>query len=150
MLTQKFNPTFNKHLELQSKIKTVFFVKQGLTNIKVTFNKDAFIVGEVAEALCEIDNTQCDKEIKCVKMKLRRLIYASAKDSRKMKDNITLIKLKFPGVGAKQSGVVKCEMPLVYEKDLEIYIKRLPAAEQGRNEPEFEHLKKFIVPTVVG
>ncbi len=46
-----------------------------------------------------------------------------------MKDNITLIKLKFPGVAAKQKGVVKCEMPLVYVKDLETYIKRLPVGE---------------------
>jgi len=34
-------------------------------------------------------------------MKLRRLIHASSKESQKMKDDATLIKLKFPGIGAK-------------------------------------------------
>ncbi len=58
-----------------------------------------------------------------------------------MKDDATLIKLKFPGIGAKQRGVVKCQIPLMFQKDLETFIKKLPVEEQGRNEPEFEHLK---------
>ena len=78
----------------------MFFVKQGSAKVSVTFNKDAFEHGETALAECSLDNRECEKEVKKVKIKLKRLIYATAKDKFKLKYNDTLAEAEYPGVPA--------------------------------------------------
>jgi hypothetical protein len=63
----------------------------------------------------------CDKDIKCVKFKWRRVLHAISKGGRHFKSNKTLSKLQFPGVESGKKGTVNVEMPLVYAKDLETF-----------------------------
>ncbi len=63
-------------INLEGKVKTLFLLKQGTARVSVTFSKDHFVIGELAKVKCEVDNTHCDKGIRCVKLKFRRLIHA--------------------------------------------------------------------------
>jgi hypothetical protein len=63
-------------INLEGKVKTLFLLKQGTSKVSVTFCKDHFVIGELATVKCEVDNTRCEKGIRCVKLKLRRLIHA--------------------------------------------------------------------------
>jgi hypothetical protein len=79
-------------------------------------------VGETARAICLVDNTHCDKDVKCIKFKWRRLIHTKSKNgTRTFKKHKTLSKLEFPGMPSGKSGEVKVEMPLMYTKDLETF-----------------------------
>ena len=77
------NPRLKIHMDLEGKVKTLFFVKQGSSKIGVTFNKDCFNINEQAVATCEVDNTKCEKDIKFLKFKFRRLIYAVSRCGHK-------------------------------------------------------------------
>lgn len=88
----------NRSLTLDKNIKTMFFVKQGNSKVDVTFNKDCFVLGDTASAIVNIDNSKCEKDIKNVKFKLRRLIHGIAKDTWKFKFNKTLKKIEYPGI----------------------------------------------------
>lgn len=41
----------DRTMSVEKKIKTVFFIKQGLSKAQVTFNKDCFVHGETASAI---------------------------------------------------------------------------------------------------
>lgn len=112
-------------MNVEKNIKTVFFVKQGMSKAQVIFNKDSFFHGETASAIVKIDNSACEKDIKYVKFKLRRIIYGKATDNWTYKLNQTLIKVEYPGIQAGQTGTVNVEMPLNYNKDLEPFEKYL-------------------------
>jgi hypothetical protein len=58
-------------------------MKSGSSKVKVTFNKDCFNINEQAIAKCEVDNSLCEKDIKCFKFKFRRLIFAISKCGEK-------------------------------------------------------------------
>lgn len=57
-------------------------------------------MGETTNVECIIDNTKCEKDLKTVTLKLKRLIHAKAKDGFKYKTNDTLIKVKAQGIAA--------------------------------------------------
>jgi hypothetical protein len=66
-----------------------------------------------------IDNSQCDKDIKEVKFKLRRAIFGKAKDTREFKCNMTICKASHQGVAKGKQTSFIMEMPIKYEKDVE-------------------------------
>lgn len=103
----------------------MFFVKQGSAKVDVTFSKDAFEFGEMAYADCVINNNECDKEVKMIKFKLKRLIYAVAKDKYKFKLNETLARGEFPGVVAGKTKNVRLELHLKFDKYFDKFQKYL-------------------------
>jgi hypothetical protein len=62
-------------LEASKKIKTFFFIKQGMSKATVTLNKDVFVDNEKAIFDIDIDNTKCDKNIEKIKICLRRKVF---------------------------------------------------------------------------
>lgn len=113
-------------MDVKGEVKTLFFVKNGSTNVHVTFNKDSFIVGETAIVDCQVDNTKCEKEIRCIKLKLRRIISANDGHGHKFTYDTTIIKKEFHGVPAKRHGNVRLEAVLDANKDHERFRSSLP------------------------
>lgn len=70
----------------------------------MSFKQDAYIIGDTAFAEVNIDNTKCDKDVKYVKFKLKRLIHAIAKDKRKFKSQETILKKVFLGPKSEDQG----------------------------------------------
>lgn len=81
---QPINTRFNIPMQLEGKVKTLFFVNQGSTKANIIFNKDQFHIGEQALVKCEIDNSACEKDIKCIKLKFRRAFNANSKCGHKL------------------------------------------------------------------
>ena len=145
------SPRFNISMQLEGNVKTLFFVKQGSSKVHVSFNKDSFFIGEQAVATCEVDNTKCGKDIKCFKLKFRRLIYAASKCGHKFNKNETLAKRKFPGVASGKTGTVILDMNLEVEKDNQRFQKSLPP--DYIHHPCNEDLNAFMqlsVPSLMG
>ena len=62
----------------------------------------------MASALCQVDNSKCDKDIKCITFKLRRLVYANTNNnSEKFENSCTLLKNEYPGVAAGKTGLIQ-------------------------------------------
>jgi len=115
----------DRKITLESKVKTMFFVKKGSARVEVTFNKDAFEFGETALAECIVDNRECEKDVKKIKFKLKRLIYAVAKDKFKLKYNDTLAEAEFPGVEAGQMRTQNLDLVLKFDKYMDVFQKYL-------------------------
>ena len=77
------NVAISRSMTLEKKIKTLFFVKQGTAKVDIVFEKDAYSPIDTARVLAKIDNSQCEKDIKQVKLQLRRMITCFAKDKIK-------------------------------------------------------------------
>jgi hypothetical protein len=95
---QPENTHVNIQVALEGKVKAMFFVKQGSTRANITFSKDSFHIGEQALATCDIDNTKSEKDLRCVKFKFRRNIYATSKCGHKFHRDETILKREFPGI----------------------------------------------------
>ncbi len=100
---------------------------------------------------CEIDNTQCEKDIKCLSLKFKRLIYAISKCGEKFSKSETLIKRDFSGLASGKNGTVNLDMVLQVEKDDKRFFKSLPA--DYVNLPikdELNTFRQLTVPTLMG
>ncbi len=116
----------NKTVTVEKTVKTLIFVKQGISHVDVTFDKDSYYSNEFATMNCQIDNSHCDKNIKEIKVKLRRTIEASnSTDSKKYIDSSYLMINTFSGVRNSTSELKKLEMALNGFMDHERRIKRV-------------------------
>ena len=70
----------------------MFFVRQGLSKIDISLEKDAYQTDEKAVINCSFDNTQCQKDIKEVKVKLRRVMQCIALNDNKNYEESSIIK----------------------------------------------------------
>ncbi len=92
----------------------------------VTFDKDSYYSNEFAAMNCQVDNSHCNKNIKEIKVKLRRTIEASnSTDSKKYIDSTYLMINTFSGVRNSTSELKKLEMALNGFMDHERRIKRV-------------------------
>lgn len=74
-------------------------MRSGTSHVDVVFDKDAYYTNERAQLNCQIDNSHCNKNIKEIKVKLRREIEASnTSDSKKYNDCTYLMVNTFTGV----------------------------------------------------
>ena len=64
----------NRQMIMEKDIKTFFFFKQGASKVDITLEKDAYAPDETLSAICRLDNSGCDKNIKNMKVKLTRKI----------------------------------------------------------------------------
>jgi len=69
-------PRQNITIKLEKNIKTFFFIKQGASKATLTFDKDVYHPNETARIRCLIDNTQCEKDIERVSVKLKKQMTA--------------------------------------------------------------------------
>jgi hypothetical protein len=106
------NPRTNIKMEVCGKVKTFFFMDKGSAKLEATFNKDSFDVGETAVAECFIDNTNCEKDIKCVKLKFRRLFKAKVSHCIEFTKDETIIKREFAGMHKGKSGSLTLDVPI--------------------------------------
>lgn len=53
----------NKQVSLEKDITTLFFINQGKSRADLVFEKDAYKPDEVANVICKLDNTMCEKDI---------------------------------------------------------------------------------------
>lgn len=89
----------NQLVSVEKNIKTLFFVRQGPSKINFTLQKDTFYANEKAVIQCEVDNSRCDKDIKEIKIKLRRNITCSASsDNKRFEDSLIMFTNTFSGV----------------------------------------------------
>jgi hypothetical protein len=107
-------------------VRSLFFVKRGISHIDVTFDKDSYYTNERAQLNCQIDNSHCDKNIKEIKVKLRREIEASnTSDSKKYNDTTYLMINTFSGVSNSKNELRRLELALNGFIDVERRIKRV-------------------------
>ena len=107
-------------------MKSLFWVKRGVSHIDVTFDKDAYFSNERAQLNCQIDNSHCHKNIKEIKVKLRRQIDASnTSDSKKYSDSSYLMINTFSGVRQAENEIRRLELALNGFMDPERRIKRV-------------------------
>jgi hypothetical protein len=75
---------------------------------------------------CQIDNSHCDKNIKEIKVKLRRTIEGSnSSDSKKYTDSTYLMINTFTGVKNSRNELRRLEIALNGFMDLERRVKRV-------------------------
>ena len=116
----------NQKVSVEKAVKTLIFVKQGISHVDVTFDKDSFYSNEFASMNCQIDNSHCDKNIKEIKVKLRRTIEASnSSDSKKYTDSSYLMVNTFTGVKNSRNELRRLEIALNGFMDHERRIKRV-------------------------
>jgi hypothetical protein len=61
----------NRVISLTKNAKSVIGIKQGTTNIRITLERDGFnLINSFFNLSCEVDNNNCEQEIKKVKFKL--------------------------------------------------------------------------------
>jgi|LauGreDrversion4_2_1035121.scaffolds.fasta_scaffold269081_1 hypothetical protein len=65
-------------ISVEKNVKTFFFVKQGPTKIDIDMDREGWYSNEKAVLTCSIDNTRCDKHIKLIKVKVRRVLRCSS------------------------------------------------------------------------
>lgn len=102
----------NIMMEACGGVKTLFFFDKGSSKIQATFDKDSFNVGETANIECIIDNTNCKKSIKFVKIKFRRLLSGAVSHHMVHKEDETIIKREFEGIKKGHSGTIKLSCPI--------------------------------------
>jgi hypothetical protein len=97
------NPRLNVTMTGSGKVKNLFFIDKGSTTITATYEKDSYNVGEIARVECVVDNTHCDKSIRCIKLKFTNIIKDKTTLFKKKGRNLiayggTLFKTEYPGV----------------------------------------------------
>ena len=138
----------NQTISVEKAVKTMFFVKQGLSHVDVTFDKNSFYSNEFASINCQIDNSHCDKNIKEIKVKLRRTIEAgNTSDSKKYIDSTYLMVNTFSGVRNSRNELRRLEMSLNGFVDHERRIKRVHKKKKLELLLEDITLQNQIVPT---
>jgi hypothetical protein len=128
-------------------IKTLFFFDKGSSKIQATFDKDSYNVGETAHVECFVDNTGCEKSIKCLKIKFRRFISGMIRDDFTLKKDETIIKRKFDGIKKGHSGIIKLDCPILLVNNTERFINTLPHEYRSRYTPDLDDLKTVTCPT---
>jgi len=144
------NPKTNIKMEVCGKVKTLFFVDKGSAKLEAIFNKDTFNVGETAVVECLVDNTNCEKNIKCVKLKFRRLMKAKVSHCIEYTKDETIIKREFAGMHKGKSGTMTLDMPIQMTKDIERFIQSLPHGCLNHPQPDLDVLKLLACPTAQG
>jgi hypothetical protein len=81
-------------------------VSGGSAKVTATFNKDSFNVGETAVIECFVDNTNCSKTIRCLKLKFRRLLKGKVSHYTENNCDETIIKREFDGMPKGKSGII--------------------------------------------
>ncbi len=84
-------------MKIDKGIKSFFFVKQGVAKAEVKFQKDAYYPSETAHVFLKLDNSECEKDIERVKIKLKRLVTGKSKGNKTYSDNQILKFIKYPG-----------------------------------------------------
>ena len=92
------NPRLNVTMELGGEVKNFFFFDKGSTSVRAVFDKDSYNVGETAHVECFVDNTKCSKTIRCLKIKLKRLLKGKVSDSTYKSTDETIIRKEFAGM----------------------------------------------------
>ncbi len=78
-------------MKIDKGIKSFFFVNQGVAKAEVKFQKDAYYPSETAHVFLKVDNTECDKDVERVKIKLKRIVNGKSKKNCNYSDNQILI-----------------------------------------------------------
>ena len=87
-------------------IKNLFFFDKGSSKVTATFDKDSYNVNENAKVECFVDNTNCSKTIRCLKLKFRRLLKGKVSHCTEHNCDETIIKREFDGMPKGKSGVI--------------------------------------------
>ena len=64
------------------------------------FEKDAYNPDEVANIICKLDNTKCEKDISEVQVQLKREIVCHDSHAKAFIDTKTIVKRTYPGIAA--------------------------------------------------
>lgn len=135
-------------MEVSGEIKNFFFFDKGQSRVKATFDKDSYNIGETAHVDCFVDNTNCSKTIRCLKIKFRRLLKGKANHGSEKCFDETIIKKEFGGMHKGESGLIKVECPILVPKDTERFLHSLPHECRANPSPDLDVLKMLAVPTV--
>ena len=82
----------NVSVSMEKNIKTLWFVRQGPCKIDVTLEKSAVGANTEAVVICALDNSRCDKDIKEIKVKLRRIMtITGTSDNKSYEDSVILL-----------------------------------------------------------
>lgn len=79
------------------------FGNKGTAKITTQFEKDAYTPDEVCRAMCDVDNSQCTKEINDISIRLMQHVELKAKDGQIYTENRLLESKRFDGLGANQA-----------------------------------------------
>ena len=68
------NPRQNISMEVSGQVKSFPFFDEGVSLVRAVFDKDSYYVGETAHVECFVYNKQCSQTIRCLEIKIRRII----------------------------------------------------------------------------
>ena len=87
----RFDAPGRKTVTVEENIKTMFFIRQGISKVDIACEKDQVRANEKAVVNCTIDNMLCEKDVKEVKIKVYRVIACtSSTDSKRYEDRTLL------------------------------------------------------------
>eukprot|EP00347_Sterkiella_histriomuscorum_P019381 403341845 len=118
----KFDQSFLKSHDM----KNLFFFKAGTAKALAFIEKDAYQQSQTIKLRLELDNTQCEQELKKVRVNFMREITATAADRLKFQDKQALLERSVQGVQSKVSDSRDIDLPLSLINFLnDKYVKRL-------------------------
>jgi hypothetical protein len=115
----------NLTLSSDKNIRTMFFLKKGNTHVDCKLERDSIYTNEKAVIHCSIDNSHCNKNIRDIKVKIKRQIKCTAtSDAGKYEDETYLMTNTYPGVrhGVKEDRRLELDVSAI--TDLYRRIKR--------------------------
>ena len=96
---------FNVPVENSINAKTWCCLAQGLSKIKCFFEKNTYCPDELANMICEIDNSQCNLSVRNVNIQLIMNIHLKTNHGRERHFSETVNSFDLPGIGARQTAL---------------------------------------------
>lgn len=91
-------------------------ISKGRTHLTCNFARDAYMPGEVAQAICRADNSQCSVPIKNFTIALIQKIVFRTKRGKNAEFSREITRNPFPGIGA---GASNTDKPIMLDLKLE-------------------------------
>ena len=100
-------PSYGTANRVQTDTRDVYacccFGNKGPATITTQFEKDTYMPNELCRAMVDLDNSNCQADVKSISIKLERHIELSASDGKVWEDKRVLEQKDYDGLGAGQS-----------------------------------------------
>lgn len=103
---------FNVSLKQENQIKSLLFMNSGKSKADVSLDKDAYQPKETINLDINLDNSDCDQEVKRAKVRLIREIVAHSAHGVEFKDQTIIMKRVSDGVAARTQVNRTVQFPL--------------------------------------
>ena len=136
-------------VSVESKIKSFLIFKKGIAKASIKYERDTYYPTEDAKAQLIIDNSECEKDVERVKLKLVRQVIGSLTKSYRFKLKDKLMHVSYPGFKAGETKEQELHLPLEYlnDKTAALYIKYRQSQKKEFYQEDKE-LLSHMMPTI--